>query len=119
VYSVDHAAVVVVPVASVNRVPVRQHRVMRVRLENGAILAISERHPTADGKTFASLSPGVELGGLGVVSTEVVPYAHPFTYDILPASRTGTYFAGGALIGSTLHGDSPVTIPSLGVEGAF
>ena len=33
---------------------------------------------------------------------EVVPYAHDFTYDILPASDSGTYFAGGALVGSTL-----------------
>ena len=26
----------------------------------------------------------------------------PFTYDILPDSDSGTYFAGGTLIGSTL-----------------
>jgi hypothetical protein len=32
-----------------------------------------------------------------------VPYEHPFTYDILPASSTGTYIAGGKLIGSTLY----------------
>lgn len=29
-------------------------------------------------------------------------YRHAFTYDILPASDTGAYFAGGALVGSTL-----------------
>jgi hypothetical protein len=29
-----------------------------------------------------------------------------FTYDILPASDSGTYFAGGVLIGSTLGGDA-------------
>jgi hypothetical protein len=32
----------------------------------------------------------------------VIPYEHAFTYDILPASETGTYYAAGALIGSTL-----------------
>ena len=76
---------------------------MRVRLDNGSVLEISELHPTADGRTFAALSAGTLLDGKAVVSTEIVPYAHPFTYDILPATETGAYFAGGALIGSTLR----------------
>jgi len=38
-----------------------------------------------------------------VMSAELVPYAHAFTFDILPASETGTYVAGGVLIGSTLQ----------------
>jgi hypothetical protein len=38
----------------------------------------------------------------GVVSAELVDYAHDRTYDILPRSSTGTYFAAGALVGSTL-----------------
>jgi hypothetical protein len=108
VYSVDHAAVVAVPIARVNRVRVTHHRVMRVTLENGVVLAISERHPTADGKAFGTLSAGADLGGLTVTSVQIVPYTHPFTYDILPASDTGTYFAGGALIGSTLGGWSAI-----------
>jgi hypothetical protein len=37
-----------------------------------------------------------------VVSVLVVPYTEPFTYDILPDSETGVYFAAGAAIGSTL-----------------
>lgn len=102
VYSVDRAAIVVVPIVNINRVSVNEHRVMRVGLDNGSVLEISERHPTADGRTFAALSVGTLLDGKAVVSTELVPYAHPFTYDILPASETGAYFAGGALIGSTL-----------------
>jgi len=40
--------------------------------------------------------------GVRVVAASVVPYAHDATYDILPDSDTGTYFAGGILIGSTL-----------------
>jgi hypothetical protein len=75
---------------------------MRIGLDNGAILEISEKHPTADGRAFAALSVGTLLDGIAVVSSELVPYAHPLTYDILPASETGAYFAGGALIGSTL-----------------
>jgi hypothetical protein len=31
-----------------------------------------------------------------------VPYAYDRTYDILPASESGGYFAGGVLIGSTM-----------------
>ena len=38
-----------------------------------------------------------------VLSAEMVPYTHDRTYDILPASDSGTYVAGGALIGSTLR----------------
>jgi hypothetical protein len=37
--------------------------------------------------------PGERPGG---------PARHPFTYDILPDSESGAYYAGGALIGSTL-----------------
>ena len=33
---------------------------------------------------------------------ETVPYSYTETYDILPASARGAYFAAGMLIGSTL-----------------
>ena len=49
------------------------------------------------------LGPGDRLGDAEIVSVEMIPYPEPFTYDILPASDTGAYFAGGALIGSTLR----------------
>jgi len=31
-----------------------------------------------------------------------VPYAEAYTYDVLPDSDSGSYFAGGVLIGTTL-----------------
>jgi hypothetical protein len=102
VYSVEHDAVVVVPVARINRAPVTEHHMVRVALASGRILEISAPHPTADGRTFGDLRPGTLLDGIVVTSVTLVPYAHPFTYDILPASATGAYYAGGALIGSTL-----------------
>jgi hypothetical protein len=37
-----------------------------------------------------------------ILSARSVPYAHDRTFDILPDSDTGTYYAGGVLIGSTL-----------------
>ncbi len=102
VYSVDHDAVVAVPVLRVNRAPVHDHHVVRVALASGVVIEVSPRHPTADGRTFGDLHAGDTLDHLGVTSAELVPYGHPFTYDILPASETHAYYAGGALIGTTL-----------------
>ena len=102
VYSVDHLAVVPVVVRSVRRVDVKQHHVVRVRLTNGRVLEVSAPHPTADGRRFADLRSGGSLGGQAIQSVEIIPYAHEATYDILPASDTGTYFAAGVQIGSTL-----------------
>jgi hypothetical protein len=44
------------------------------------------------------------LAGNLVESAELVSYAHDATYDILPDSNTGMYFAAGAAIASTLAG---------------
>jgi hypothetical protein len=102
VYSVDHDAIVAVPVLRTHRASVHDHHVVRVRLESGAVLDISPRHPTADGRTFGDLRQGDTLDRLRVTAVELVPYGHPFTYDILPASETHAYFAAGALIGTTM-----------------
>jgi hypothetical protein len=102
VYSVDHQAIVAVPIALATRREVHSHRVMHVVLSSGVELDISAPHPTADGRRFGDLAAGDSLGETHVVSVQSVPYPYAFTYDILPASDTGAYFAGGALIGSTL-----------------
>jgi hypothetical protein len=102
VYSVDQGRVRAVPIQQTKRVAVERHVVTRVVLANGSTLEISAPHPTADARHFGDLRAGDTLGGVVVLSASIVPYAHDFTYDILPASDTGTYFAGGALIGSTL-----------------
>lgn len=102
VYSVDHGTIIAVPIVQTNRTPVSRHSVMRVVLRGGSVLEISPLHPTADGRTFGGLVAGDSLDGVSVVSAGLVPYTHEATYDILPDSDTGTYFAGGVLIGSTL-----------------
>lgn len=102
VYSADHGSLVPVPLMLVSHTPVLDHRVVRVTLESGRVLEISPGHPTADGRFFSDLRAGDVLDGIAITSAELVPYGHAFTYDILPASETGTYVAGGALIGSTL-----------------
>lgn len=91
-----------VPIARVARVPRVGHHVVEVSLANGAVLGISAGHPTADGRRFADLRPGQSLGGVDIIGLRTIPYRHAHTYDILPASDTGAYLAGGALIGSTL-----------------
>lgn len=102
VYSVDHAALRAVPIIRTNRVPVSNHHVVRVVLTTGSVLEISPGHPTADGRRFDELHTGDALDGVGINGIEVVPYSHEATYDILPDSDTGAYFAGGVLVGSTL-----------------
>jgi hypothetical protein len=111
VYSADDGALRAVPLASVFHTPVSDHRVVRVELESGRVLEISPGHPTADGRTFGDLRAGDRLDGTRVLSAELVPYTHGFTYDILPASDTATYVADGALIGSTLaRPDAPIAL---------
>jgi hypothetical protein len=102
VYSVDHGLVVAVPIVRANRIAARDHVVKRVVLETGTVLEISAPHPTADGRLFGGLSAGDTLDGIAIRALSTIPYEHPYTYDILPDSDTGSYFAGGALIGSTL-----------------
>ena len=102
VFSVDHEQVVPVFVAEIRQRRALGHVVPQVTLSDGQMLEISAGHPTADGRTFGDLRAGDLLGGLGVVSVKMITYQEQFTYDILPASDTGFYFAGGALIGSTL-----------------
>ncbi len=84
---------------------------VRVTLDSGRILEISPRHPTAERRNFGDLRPGDRLDGVRVLEATLSPYTHPFTHDILPDSDTGTYFAGGVLIGSTLHGRVDMRLP--------
>lgn len=102
VYSVHEGAVVAVPLARVGRTAVTNHHVVRVELANGRVLEVSGRHPLAEGGTFADLVPGALMDGTEVRAVENIPYSHEYTHDILPASDTGTYYAAGVRIGSTL-----------------
>jgi hypothetical protein len=102
VYSVHERAIVAVPLTRVHQTPVSDHEVVRVVLSSGRTLEVSAPHPTADGRTFGDLGAGDLLDGVPIVSVEPIAYPHGFTHDILPASETGTYFAAGVAIGSTL-----------------
>ena len=103
VYSADQDAIRPVPVAGVHRQRAEHHHVVRVTLASGRVLEISAPHPTADGRSFGDLRTGDLLDGQLILAVEVIPYEHEYTYDILPASSTHSYFAAGARIGSTLR----------------
>jgi hypothetical protein len=93
----------VVPIAQVGSTRVEHHHVLRIAMSDGSVLNISPGHPLANGRPLSSLSAGDEVDEQhSVQAIELVPYAYDHTYDILPSSSTGTYFAAGALLGSTL-----------------
>jgi hypothetical protein len=102
VYSVDRDAIRPVIVARSGRTAVVNHSVIRVTTVDGRRLEVIAGHPTADGRRFGELRSGAKLDGQLIDRVEIVPYRYAETYDILPASDTGTYFAAGLLIGSTL-----------------
>jgi hypothetical protein len=103
VYSVDEWGVVVVPILRVGSAPVSSHSMIRVVFDGGRAIEMSPAHPTAGGVPFSRLVAGERLDDLHTIaSVEMRPYRQSRTYDILPASSTGTYFAAGALVGSTL-----------------
>lgn len=78
------------------------HRMVHVILADGRELLASPGHPTADGRPLGSLAVGDVLDGGAIVSWELVPYGHDRTYDLLPAGPTGSYWANGILLSSTL-----------------
>ena len=84
------------------KIPVKNHKVLKIILSDATTLQISPGHPTADGKKLKDLKMGDILDGRLVVEIKLIPYVYSHTYDILPDSKTGNYYANGVLIGSTL-----------------
>jgi hypothetical protein len=79
------------------------HEVVRIELADGRMVTASPGHPTADGRSVGELELGQRFDGSTIVGLGLIPYAG-FTYDLLPSGPTGTYFANGILLGSTLAG---------------
>jgi len=102
VWTIDAGHRVAAPISDVGhtRAPFGQ-RVIRVVLADGRAVVASPGHPTADGRRMGDLNPGDPLDGSRVMTTESLPYAGD-TWDLLPLSSTGEYWADGVLLGSTL-----------------
>ena len=94
---------VAVPVLEVGSTQVpASHRMVHLVLADGRDLLVSPGHRTADGRQLGSLTTGDTLDGSTIVRWELVPYAGGRTYDLLPAGTTGSYWANGILLSSTL-----------------
>ena len=78
------------------------HLMVDVKLADGRELQASPGHRTADGRPLGTLAVGDQLDGSTIVGRELIPYAGDRTYDLLPAGPTGTYWANGVLLSSTL-----------------
>lgn len=78
------------------------HRMVHLVLADGRELLASPGHPTSDGRPLGALAAGDALDGSTIVRWELVPYSGGRTYDLLPAGATGTYWANGILMSSTL-----------------
>lgn len=102
VYSVHRDSIQLVPIKRIHRVAAVNHHVLRVEFASGAKFEMSAMHPTANGKPLSAFGVGDELMGERIVRVTRIPFQHSHTYDILPDSDTGTYFADGVLVGSTL-----------------
>jgi hypothetical protein len=78
------------------------HLMVHLRLADGRELLVSPGHRTSDGRPLGSLALGDELDGSRIALWELVPYGGARTYDLLPAGPTGTYWANGVELSSTL-----------------
>jgi hypothetical protein len=78
------------------------HQVVHLVLSDNRQVWVSPGHPTADGRVINGLRVGDSYDGATVAIADLVPYWDGQTYDVLPDSKTGTYWANGILLGSTL-----------------
>ena len=107
VWTVDAGKRVAAPIAIVRYTPAPfGHRVIRVVLADGRAVIASPGHPTGDGRRVGELNPGDLLDGSRVATINVLPYSGD-TWDLLPLSSAGTYWADGVLLGSTLANAEP------------
>ena len=63
---------------------------------------MSPGHPLTDGRVAGDLKTNDILDGARVRTVDLVGYAGGATFDLLPGSATGFYWANGILIASTL-----------------
>lgn len=93
------------PVVSIGNTPVpATHAVVHLQLSDGREVWVSPGHPTSDRRLVGDLQVGDMLDGAILVGVQREPYAGGYTYDLLPAGDTGTYWANGVLLASTLRG---------------
>jgi hypothetical protein len=76
---------------------------LRLALSDGRTLIAAGAHPAADGTYLRQLRTGSATTAPRSSPSNGHPSTAPATYDILPELPTGTYWANGILVGSTLN----------------
>jgi hypothetical protein len=95
---------VAVKILEIGSTPVpATHLMVSLRLADGRALLASPGHRLADGRQLGEVAVGQALDGSTISQWELVPYGSDRTYDLLPAGPTGTYWADGILLSTTLR----------------
>ena len=80
------------------------HQVVHLVLSDGRTVDVSPGHRLPDGRRLGDLRPGDSVDGAVVASAALEAYGGGATFDLLPSGPTGTYWANGILLASTLAG---------------
>ena len=91
-------------VAIVSHTPVpATHQVVHLVLADQREVWVSPGHPIANRSgNVGQLRAGDSYDGSRIITADLVSYREGATYDLLPDSDTGYYWANGILLGSTL-----------------
>ena len=102
----DFGQHVVAHVIYIGATHVSHHRLVRVTLADGRVVAGSAGHPDATGRALGELALGDSLDGSRVAKVEVVPLFGDQTWDVLPSGSSGLYVADGVVLRSTFFARS-------------
>lgn len=91
-------------VKAVSKKELKDQKLWRVTFSDAIYLEGTANHLTADGKRFGNLMIGDYVDGRQVIEKNLVPYPYKYVYDILPDSKSASYYANGILVKSTLRG---------------
>ncbi|MCZ7392635.1 MAG: Hint domain-containing protein [Candidatus Methanoperedens sp.] len=80
----------------------KDFQLVYLALDDGRGLFASPGHPLADGRVLGSIKEGDIMDDHIVVIARRIPYEGTYTYDILPSGDTGSYWANGIPVRSSL-----------------
>ncbi len=84
------------------------HHLIHLTLADRREMLVSPLHPLSDyEKDIRDLQRMPKYDGARIVSISHYYYPNQYTYDILPSGETGSYWANGILLGSTLSRNAP------------
>lgn len=104
VFTVDNQGKTVAgPIKKISQTPVPPtHQVLHLVLSDGRQLNVSPHHPDIFDRDLALLKPGDVYDSAKIISNNLFPYPYSATYDLLPDSASGIYFANSIPVKSTL-----------------